>query len=97
MFALQVVVLVQNQLRPPAAVVHWARSGQPVQPAPKVTLRFSVIVRVSPAGQVTVPATGSTVKSSRVKPPGTADLSAHGLTSGTCPAPVIAASASPVP
>ena len=36
-------------------MVHYARSGQPLQPAPKVTLPVWLIVRVSPAGQVRVP------------------------------------------
>jgi hypothetical protein len=41
-------------------VQRW-RSGQPRQAAPKVTLRRAVMCRVSPAGQVTVPAVSYTV------------------------------------
>ena len=81
-----------------AAVVQRARSGQPRQAAPKVTaLRSRVIGRVSPAGQVTVPAASSTVKSSRVNPPGTGGRSGHGLITAVCPASASAASTSPVP
>src|SRR3712207_7068668 len=46
-------------------LVQRARSGQPRQAAPKVTDRFGLIGRVTPFGQVTVPAAASTVKSSR--------------------------------
>src|SRR3954447_24310156 len=57
----------------------------------------ALIGRGSPAGQVTAPATSSTVKSSRMNPPGTAGRSGQGLTTGMWPAACRAASASPVP
>ena len=50
--------------------VHRARSGHPAQAAPKVAHPVRLIVRVSPLGQVAVPAAWSTVKSSTVNPPG---------------------------
>jgi hypothetical protein len=53
-----------------------------VQATPNVTLRFAVMVRVMPFGQVTVPAASSTVKSSSVNPPSTAGRSGHGLIIG---------------
>ncbi len=46
-----------------AEVVQEARSGQPRQAAPKVTARVQLIGRVTPWGQVAVPADSSTVKS----------------------------------
>ena len=49
------------------------------QAAPKVIVRVLVIDRVRPAGQVTVPACSSMVKSSMVNPPGTAGPSGPGL------------------
>ncbi len=74
-----------------------ARIGQPRQAAPKVTERRGAIGRVIPFGQVTVPAASSTVKSSRVNPPGTVGRSGHGLITAVCPACCSAAKASPVP
>ena len=65
--------------RPSLAVVHQGRSGQPAQAAPKATARAGLIGRVMPAGQVTVPACSSMVKSSAVNPPGTAGRSGPGL------------------
>jgi hypothetical protein len=59
-------------------------SPRPRQAAPKVTLRRAVMRRVTPAGQVTVPAASSTVKSSRVNPPSTAGLSGLGLMTAVC-------------
>jgi hypothetical protein len=59
-------------VRPDLEAVHRARRGQALQAAPKITWRAGVIARVTPAGQVTVPARSSTVKSSVVNPPGTA-------------------------
>ena len=44
------------------------RSGQPAHTAPKVAYRLVLIVRVCPAGQVTVPSSSLIAKSSRVKP-----------------------------
>jgi hypothetical protein len=55
------------------------RQRQPRQAAPKVTVRRTVIGRVSPFGQRIVPACSSTVKSSMVNPPGTAGRSGAGL------------------
>jgi hypothetical protein len=52
---------------------------------------------VWPAGQVTVLAWRSTVKASRVKPPGVAGRSGIGLISWVCPAAVSAARVSPPP
>ncbi len=72
--------------RPFLAAVHLSRSGQPAQAAPKVTVRAGLIGRVTPAGQVTVPASSLTVKSSRVNPPGTAGYSGLGLMMVSCPA-----------
>ena len=82
--------------RPVLLLVHRARSGHPRQAAPKVTLRLVVIRRVTPFGQVTVPAASSTVNSSRVNPPATAGRSGIGLITGVCPAAVNSARASPV-
>jgi hypothetical protein len=53
-------------------VVHRWRSGQPVKAAPKVTIRPGGMRRVTPAGQVTVSASSSGVKSPVVNPPGLA-------------------------
>ena len=78
-------------------MVHRARSGQVRQAAPKTTWRAGGIVRVTPAGQVTVPACSSTVKSSRVNPPGTAGWTGLGLITAWCPAFPIASRSSPVP
>ena len=78
-------------------MVQRARSGQPWQAAPKVTRRVRLIRRVTPLGQVAVPAASSTVKSSAVNPPGTAGCRGHGLITAVCPAVSSAASASPVP
>jgi predicted secreted Zn-dependent protease len=44
-----------------------------------MTVLRAVTCRVIPAGQVTVPAAASTVKSSAVKPPATAGSSGPGL------------------
>ena len=82
---LQRVVRVQMQGAPAAAVVQRARSGQPRQAAPKVTARVRLIGRVIPFGQVAVPAASSTVKSSRVNPPGTAGRSGQGLITARVP------------
>ena len=59
-------------VRPLRLAVHRNRSGQSRQAAPKTAARAAVIVRVRPAGQVTVPAVVSIAKSSAVNPPGTA-------------------------
>ncbi len=77
--------------------VHRSRSGQPRQATPKVTCPVRLTGRVTPFGQVIVPASTLTVKSSTVNPPGTAALIGQGLTSGACPATDSAASISPVP
>jgi hypothetical protein len=53
--------------------------------------------RVMALGQVTVPATGSTVKSSMVNSPATAAGSGLGLSTAKCPAPAMASRRSPVP
>jgi hypothetical protein len=58
------------RLRPSRAVVQRARSQQPRQAVPKLTHRWAVIGRMTPAGQVAVPAAPSMGKSSRVIPPG---------------------------
>ena len=71
--------------RPSLAVVHRARSGQSAHTAPKVTVRFGLMVRVCPPGQVTVPACSSMAKSSRVNPPGTAGSSGLALITVSCP------------
>src|SRR5262249_34606279 len=52
---------------------------------------------VCPAGQVTVPAWSSMVKSSRVKPPGTAGRSSGGLITAGWPAARRCSRSSPVP
>jgi hypothetical protein len=52
---------------------------------------------LEPAGQMTVPAWGSTVKSCLVKPPGTAPESGSGLIVWTCYAAVSAARVAPPP
>jgi hypothetical protein len=65
--------------RPVLAVVQRARSGQSAHSLPKVTVRFALIGRVCPAGQVTVPVCSSMVNSSGVNPPGTAGVSGLGL------------------
>jgi hypothetical protein len=57
----------------------------------------AVTLRVMPAGQVTVRAAASTVKSSWVKPPLTGGARGQGLITAWCPAPAIAARRSPVP
>jgi hypothetical protein len=59
--------------------------------------RLGVIATVWPAGQVTVLACRSTVKSSLVNPPGTAAGSGIGLIVWTCPAAVSAARVAPLP
>ena len=61
-------------LRPAWAVVHWAASGQPAQRLAKWAPPVALIGTVWPAGQVTVRAARSTVKSAMVNPPGTAGL-----------------------
>ena len=73
------------------------RSGQVRQAAPKTTWRDGGMVRVIPAGQVTVPACSSTAKSSRVNPPSTAGCTGLGLITARCPALPIASRRSPVP
>ena len=77
--------------------VQRCRSGQPRQARPKVTIRVRLIGLVTPFGQVAVPAASSTVKSSRVNPPGMARRSGAGLITAVCPAASSAASASPLP
>jgi hypothetical protein len=72
--------------RPRALVVHFEHSGQAWQTAPKVTSRRAVMRRVTPFGQVAVPAASSTAKSSMVNPPATA---AGGIT-GNCQPGVLA-------
>jgi hypothetical protein len=54
------------------ARVQRSRSGQGPQRQSNTARRLGVIATVWPAGQVTVLACRSTVKASRVKPPGTA-------------------------
>jgi hypothetical protein len=73
-------------VRPLVAVVQRARSGQSAHARPKVTVRFGLIVRVCPPGQVTVRACSSMVKSSRVNPPGTAGVNGLGLITVSWPA-----------
>jgi len=55
-------------LRPPAALVHWARSGQPVQAGPNWAAPDPSLLRrigaVFPFGQVTVSVSRSTLKAS---------------------------------
>jgi len=55
-------------VRPPAAVVHWARSGQPAQSAPKLAIPDPSLPRWIDAdcwwGQVTVSSSRSTVNRS---------------------------------
>ena len=65
-------------LRPAAEVVQRARRGQPRQSAPK-RAAAEVTALVCPAGQVTVCASVSMVKSSRVKPPVMRGLGSMGL------------------
>ena len=63
----------------------------------KTTLRVLVMGRVCPAGQLTVAACSSTVKSSTVNPPVTAAGIGLGLITASCPASWIAPRRSPVP
>jgi hypothetical protein len=49
--------------RPSRAVVHRSRSGHPAHTEPKVTVRAGLIGRVCLAGQVTMPAPSTMVKS----------------------------------
>ena len=65
-------------LRPAAEVVQRARRGQPRQSAPKRAAP-DLTALVCPAGQVTVCASVSMVKSSRVKPPAMRGLGLMGL------------------
>src|SRR5260370_41501854 len=83
--------------RPSAAVVHRCRSGQPTHSLPKVTVRFGLIGRVCPAGQVTAPAGSSMAKSPRANPPGTAGHSGLGLSTVSRPATRYARRAAPGP
>ena len=62
-------------VRPCAAVVHRCLNRQARQAIPNTALRVLVMVFVTPAGQVRVPAAESWVKSSMVNPPPTAGLS----------------------
>ena len=62
-----------------------------------MTLRRAVMRRVTPLGQVTVPACSSTVKSSMVNPPATAGRSGLGLMTAVWPAAASPARAGPVP
>ncbi len=78
-------------VRPSLAAVHRAHSGQLRPAAPKTAWRAGVRVRVVPAGQVTVPAASSTVKSSMVNAPATAGRSGPGLLTAVCPASARAA------
>ena len=66
-------------VRPAFAVVHCCRTGHVVQWAPKRAEPFFVIVTVMSSGQVTVRASRSKVKSSRVNPPGTPGRNGGGL------------------
>ena len=72
--------------RPSRAVVHRSRSGHSAHKEPKVTVWAGLIGRVCPAGQVTMPAPSSMVKSSAVNPPGTAGRSGPGLITVSWPA-----------
>ena len=81
--ALQQVVGCSWMVRPFAAVVHRCLNGQARQAMPNTALRVLVMVFVTPAGQVRVPAAGSWVKSSMVNPSSTAGRIGQGLTSGT--------------
>jgi len=56
-------------VRPCAAVVHRCLNRQARQAIPNTALRVLVMVFVTPAGQVRVPAAESWVKSSMVNPP----------------------------
>ena len=62
-----------------------------------MTAFLAVTCRVIPAGQVTVLAAASTVKSSAVKPPLTAGSSGQGLITAWYPAVAMASRRSPVP
>src|SRR6476660_2619257 len=65
--------------RPAAAVVHWSRKGQAAQAVPNFAVRvLAVNDAVFPAGQVTVAASWSTVKSSTPNPPGMFEVHGHG-------------------
>lgn len=83
-------------VRPEVDAVHCSASGHPRQAVPKIALFFAVIVRVTPAGQVSVPASASWVKSSMVNPPSTAGRSGHGLSTGVHFLPSRVFSMSPV-
>jgi hypothetical protein len=52
--------------------VQRPRSEQPPHAVPNVALPWPLMLRVTPAGQVTVRLTSSTAKSSMLNPPGTA-------------------------
>ena len=84
-------------MRPVLQVVHRSRSGQSRQATPKVAMRVRLSATVCPAGQVTVPACSSTVKSSTVNPPSTGACSGLGLITAAWPASSIAPRRSPVP
>ena len=94
----QVLVLVEGQR---STELCWLctvpAAGSPRHSAPKVTVRLGVPGRVNPFGQVTVPAWKSTVKSSRVNPPGTAGRIGIGLMTGVCPASASSARVAPDP
>jgi hypothetical protein len=84
-------------VRPPLAVVQRWRSGQRWQRLPKLACPDGVMRALEPAGQVTVPAWGSMVKSCLVNPPGTALVSGPGLIVWRCFAARSAARISPAP
>jgi hypothetical protein len=70
---------------PATLVVQRSRSRQPPHADLNVALPWLLMVRVIPAGQVMVPLTSSTAKSSTVNPPWTAGRIGAGLTRSTWP------------
>ena len=77
--------------------VQRSSSGQGPQRQSNTARRLGVMATVWPVGQVTVLAWRSTVKSSRVKPLGTAAAGGIGLMSWACPAARSAARVFPLP
>jgi hypothetical protein len=72
-------------------------SQQVRQAAPKLTVLPGGMRRVTPFGQVKVPASSSGIKSSMRYRPGAAGLDALGLMTAESPASLIAFRSSPVP
>jgi hypothetical protein len=91
--------LAQRGRRPPqlGADRGLGAGQQPRRDGRAVATRVRLKATVCPAGQVTMPACSSTVKSSMVSPPCTGACSGLGLITAWCPAFSIASRRSPVP